>query len=413
MADPKLAWKTHLEHLALPKRRLRIALPCCGVSACCAAFAESAFEGCNIFDLFNDYEVLLRHMFPGKTLHLGRIGGDLLLKSLESLELPIDGIIAGPPCPPWSGMGKRKGVHDVRADVFTRVLRWTIHFIRSGGLLFVILENVLGTMQNINGCPYFMLRVIGALRSEVPEFLWDVHRVNTEDYMVPHHRERVYLRGLRRSWCGVALPKPLQPFGRVHLDCFIDFSIPNIRRASLSKNLRRNMIVHELRVRCMISRGALEVGRLACFSVDRAAGKTFALNIYVDRVPTLTTKNNFLFLISTDDMDVADQQRKCFRFLAPSERLALQGIPAAHQALLGDGASVRAAGNSFSAPVVGAMLGPMLAEIAQRPDSDLLSWPPPDVFDGHVSASANNFSVPMQVPAAEGKSKRRRRPSDA
>ena len=79
-------------------------------------------------------------------LHLGAISGDLLKVALRRLKCPVDFLIAGPPCPPWAAQGNKKSLKDARANVFTRIIAWTVFLIKCGGLLCVILENVAGIL---------------------------------------------------------------------------------------------------------------------------------------------------------------------------------------------------------------------------------------------------------------------------
>ena len=97
-------------------RRLRVACPCIGVHA--AGYAlncmQVPFDTCNAFDLEAGYrqvltQQLLRDGMDVIRLRLGKIDGNLLSCSLSQLEWPIDFLISGPPCPPWSGQGTRGG----------------------------------------------------------------------------------------------------------------------------------------------------------------------------------------------------------------------------------------------------------------------------------------------------------------
>ena len=70
---------------------------------------------------------------------------------LTSLEVPCDFLVTGPPCPPWSGQGSKKGFKDARSRVFTKILRWLLYLIHAGGLLGCILENVTGLEYERDG----------------------------------------------------------------------------------------------------------------------------------------------------------------------------------------------------------------------------------------------------------------------
>ena len=70
---------------------------------------------------------------------------------LTSLEIPCDFLVTGPPCPPWSGQGIKKGFKDARSRVFTRILRWLLYLIHVGGLIGCVLKNVVGLEYERDG----------------------------------------------------------------------------------------------------------------------------------------------------------------------------------------------------------------------------------------------------------------------
>ena len=113
-------------------------------------------ESCNLYDLEEDYRDWLSHFLQSQgaelsNIYLGHTLGDLVRVPLRSIDVPVDFLIAGPPCPPWSGQGGRQSFKDGRSDVFVRLLQWVIYLIASGGLLGVVLENVVGISYEIDG----------------------------------------------------------------------------------------------------------------------------------------------------------------------------------------------------------------------------------------------------------------------
>ena len=61
-----------------------------------------------------------------------------------SLE-PVDGLISGPPCPPWSTTGNRRGCSDERSLVWDKVCQIIVDQAAcKRSLLFFMLENVRG-----------------------------------------------------------------------------------------------------------------------------------------------------------------------------------------------------------------------------------------------------------------------------
>ena len=213
-------------------------------------------EARNVFDLIRHYQSYLAARFPEATLHLGKKRGNILEVGLDKLE-PVDILIMGPPCPPWSSAGKRRSDDDARATVFHRCLQWAIHFIKSTGLLVLLIENVPGILHDVEDHGNFYMLVIERLREVVPEFLFDIQVATCEDYMLPQTRKRAYIRGMRKSFSSDGLPPPLPAFGRSTLTEFLR-AAPNVRRQSLSRNLRINVRRHELAIEAMLRNGEVK-----------------------------------------------------------------------------------------------------------------------------------------------------------
>ena len=97
-------------------RWLRVALPCIGVNACGYALdaMQAPHDAVNVYDLETNYSETLNLQLQTAgqeviRLNLGKHVGDLLKKGLLELDMPVDFLVAGPPCPPWAGQGCKKG----------------------------------------------------------------------------------------------------------------------------------------------------------------------------------------------------------------------------------------------------------------------------------------------------------------
>ena len=176
------------------KRPLRVAMPCVGVDGCGTALSamKVKFVACNVYDLDERYKGYLEDHLKGRHdgLFLGKTKGDLTKVNLGELKMPIDILCSGPPCPPWAGNGCKKGAEDARADVFVSVVKWTVHAIKYGGLIAVVLENVKGVLQSIGGEPSFINQMVETLKTEVPEFNWGIEVAFVlafHFFSIPHH----------------------------------------------------------------------------------------------------------------------------------------------------------------------------------------------------------------------------------
>ena len=96
----------------------------------------------------------------------------------------------------------------------------------------------------------------------------------------------------------------------------------------------------------------MPAGALVVCEIDRGAKKVFKQKYHVDMVPTLLTGNNYLFILSTDDLDAVDADRKMFRWLTPFERPALQGVSPYMSTMLTVKELVPACGNEHPVPLI-------------------------------------------------------------
>eukprot|EP00969_Alexandrium_andersonii_P123402 5453588-Alexandrium_andersonii.AAC.1 len=54
----------------------------------------------------------------------GPVAGNIFRLPLADLVGEVEGLVSGPPCPPWSSIGARLGSADARSSVFERVVAW-------------------------------------------------------------------------------------------------------------------------------------------------------------------------------------------------------------------------------------------------------------------------------------------------
>ena len=150
--------------------------------------------------------------------------------------------------------------------------------------------------------------------------------------------------------------------------------------------------------------------------------------ITVNNVPTLTTRNFYLVVMSVRDIvsGTPDDQREYFRKLTGAERLALQGFPQGVSSLLPPWLVAHAAGNAYPPPLIIAVLGPML--LALQNSKVWRTWPEQAVFSNleppEVDQLARACSRPARVvnrakhaafaeATASARKRRRRRRSDS
>ena len=273
------------------------------------------------------------------------------------------------------------GPMDAKANVIETVAKWCVHLINSGSLLACMSENVKGILARQNGNKSYMQTLKEALEKAAPSFHWDIVTLHTGSYQLPHIRERGWLRGMHQA-LGAKIPEPLAPFGKTLLHNFLNPNIPNIHRSALPENKARNLRDYEIKIRVLLKHGKVEEDDITVVSIDRAVDKLWSAPLLRNAVPTLTTHNGWLFLLSCDVVK-PDADRKFFRFLHAAERLPLHGFsPGIAKLLPSANMCVKAAGNAYAASTLGAAMAPILSLIADKypngaPELPLTAQPTP------------------------------------
>ena len=390
-ATPEPAdFKPHFQPLGELSRRLQVAAPCTGIHGCGAAFKTmiTAVDSIHLWDLEPGYRTyLMRHLLDmGMSatriaFNLGKVCGNLLQMPLSCLRPPLDILVAGPPCPPWAGQGMKKSTQDPRAEVFLRLLAWTVYAIKACGLLAVILENVLGITYVSNGRAPVIYAWLQILRQTCPEFEWSVEVLRLVDYLSPQTRIRMFLKGLRK--CVAPLPAALGPFGRAGIRSVLGRFPPT--RSMLCRNQQKNLRYYEAQIKQQHSRGHLEDSDVVVISVDRAPQMEYKTSIVRNQIPTLTTNSGCLMVLSVGDVvrDVPDNEREFLRHLRSSEKLCAQGFSPSVHLDLDSRCAQKAAGNAYPPALLIAELHPIVDALTRF---DLAAWPPPSELASHEAA---------------------------
>ena len=129
------------------ERELRILLPCAGWDAPSRALRalKVPHRAAGMWEISEPARAVLQKLHcdvEKRCLHLGPNDGDVMKVDMASLP-EADLLISGPPCPPWSSIGKRRRSLDPRASVFDTVVSWILRLARRSLKCF-ILENVTG-----------------------------------------------------------------------------------------------------------------------------------------------------------------------------------------------------------------------------------------------------------------------------
>ena len=134
--------------------------------------------------------------------------------------------MAGPPCPPWAGQGKKEGTADL---------------VKCNDLFGVLLENVKGILAAVTPeIGSFMDHVLAVLQAEVPEMHWRIQVLQATDFRLPQQRTRVFLCGARKTVAS-CVPDALPPLGPLSLRLFLKEKVPCVQTKSLTANMQKNL----------------------------------------------------------------------------------------------------------------------------------------------------------------------------
>ena len=350
-------------------RRLAISEPCACIFSSHVSLSEWGvnYTPVNVFDKIEGYRELWTHFFGEALANQFRCGreGDLLQFPLAGLQ-DCDGLIGGPPCPPWAANGKRKGCADVRSLVYDRLVEWIAHLALRGQLLFFAIENATGILSAASaagqGSQRYVDWVMNSFEKRIPFFSVTYHVVDTST-LTPQRRKRCWVIGVRNDVLrGQPIPSPLpiERLPKIHLADLLNQNVQKLRPDALEPRLRKNLADYMGALLDQVRGKKWSGAMVGIFDLDRGFGKGWKPNIAYDEAPTFTTKTTKLFVASLTDLDIDPLDRMYHRFLAPHERLAMQGHGPAAAQILGESALVKACGNAFPVPMVGTVVVPIL-----------------------------------------------------
>ena len=277
------------------------------------------------------------------TFHLGPVEGDVLLVNTDSLE-DSDLLAVG-----GSGCSLR----------FKVMAQWAIKLGRKG------LKGLLMYMATSEGLEVRLRE----LRAGLPHFKIDVQIISSMNLGSHQDRNRVVVRGVHKAILGSNMPltilsssrlvpcepreqPPLWEFGPLKdIWQYLDASLPNKVRSTLTQKQAENIKDAEIEIVKRAHHHSAVLPTVLIVAASRAQGRSWW-------APASFSTRGDLFLLSTDCVikGVADAERMMFRFMAPWERLTLQGF----DPKLAVGSSGRdvltAAGKAVSTPILPASL---------------------------------------------------------
>lgn len=276
---------------------------------------------------------------------------------------PVDGVVAGPPCPPWSSIGLRAGADDSRAKVWRKVNEILQDQGKKGAIFFII-EMVAGMSHKRKDEPTsFHHRWLDDLAEVAPMWCCRTFRLNSKDYGVPQFRERNYTVGFSKLRLPVA-PRPppqgLEDCMGGELRELLHPGLPPFRESECTQQQKHNIALFKDRAAARMPNAK---STIVCVQADRDPQKPFGQSVRLDgTVSTLRTGNEMEWLFGFSHGGELQMSRP----VHPYERFALQGFQVTHCAgqWLTKKEVMLCTGNAMSVPVVGAVITSVLRSMA-------------------------------------------------
>lgn len=375
IADP--VWQQHKAALESWPAGLTVLELCAGAGTACVALelllGPARWQTAGVYDRDPDLAPVHAVLHPPAASR-GRVhsgpSGDVMAVNMASLP-DANVIVAGPPCPPYSSIGKRAGLADDRARPFVRCIDIICHMASRTArqpLIFFLLENVVGVTFRPKGAAGSPLDSLQELLRDRLGQGWVLQRilVNANDYGLPQSRQRVYLVGRRTQCYPRGMPAVAQPFdsrlrARMLLQVadniprgdYTDRQVQNIKgwkafySASMGAPGRRGQVAfvdvsRDCSPRTVWGSGARREDMCECLTASGPAIHVFALGEGRGE-------------LSLD------------RPLRAAERAALQGFPVEFARVpLGEAAARRVFGNAMAVPVIGSLLAQELRALLRQ-----------------------------------------------
>ena len=199
-------------------------------------------------------------------------------------EEPVDLLVAGAPCQPYSSDGKRLGSADPRSKVIFPITS----YIERARPLMILLENVPGWATVGRDNFEEVWARLSNIRASSGDSFYNLYqaRLDSSDYGSLQNRKRLYVVAMARSLdSGFAFPEPLPD--RLPFDSILD---PGscLHHTFTVEDVPPEMLQTKTRQRAMVAALALTTESVPCghMVVDLGSGRD--QKITKDRFPTIT-----------------------------------------------------------------------------------------------------------------------------
>ncbi len=278
--------------------------------------------------------------------------------------LTSDGVISGPPCPPFSRKGKRGRWCDDRVHVFWKILECIVDQAnRPGGLKFFLIENVDGMQMKAGKESSPLDDVLSWLREKLQGWYIVSCSADPRLHGVPQTRPRIYIHGflvssqlnrhLKFDFFEISHPERDPPSLYQMLEKGLRYEVPRTPKQF------KTLLDAKRQLQPMLMNEAFG-GKAVVIDVNRAMTASWGLSISkLDTAPCITTNNTGLYVLALGEgYGGVEDTVSIERFLTEKERAQLQGFP--HDLGLKASRQRVAIGNAMTVQVVGAHLAFLL-----------------------------------------------------
>ena len=162
------------------------------------------------------------------------------IRLVDPLSLPaFDVLLAGFPCQPFSLIGKRDGLDDPRGQLFNEVVK----FLNARQPQAFVLENVKNLIKHNEGKTYSFIK--SALENAGTGYFISEKILDSRNFGVPQHRERVYIIGIKNPYKVFEFPERLSASGDERLADILEKNVPE--KYYLSQKYYEGLMAHKER----------------------------------------------------------------------------------------------------------------------------------------------------------------------
>ena len=184
-----------------PKQKIRIGTLFSGIGAVEHALERLGLNHDIVFagdiDPFVKKSYFANHKISESNWH-----DDVTKFRAKKYRYKIDILVGGSPCQSFSMVGKRAGLKDTRGTLFYDFAR-VIDECRPKVFIF---ENVRGLLSHDQGKTWRVIQdVFHSLGYQI-----NSQTLNSKDYGIPQHRERIFVVGFRKKNVAFEFPQPIQ-----------------------------------------------------------------------------------------------------------------------------------------------------------------------------------------------------------